>query len=208
MKGIPKSLQTVKKSSSGAAILLQVITDEEEYEIEGEYEIRSFLSPKGQKIKEKDGTITEGVNISSGKRIPINRVEIDTDNIITLNKNESTLKFNNIGYYKISIILSASIYPTNPNFDSKNDFISFGLRLVDTDEIYIGSSEWRQNKYASQIVAEGILSINNTDNTFEIINLGKKEFYLNSPDIKDINSKSYFVNSLVTINIEYLGRGI
>lgn len=155
-----------------------------------------------------DGTITEGVNISSGKRIPINRVEIDTDNIITLNKNESTLKFNNIGYYKISIILSASIYPTNPNFDSKNDFISFGLRLVDTDEIYIGSSEWRQNKYASQIVAEGILSINNTDNTFEIINLGKKEFYLNSPDIKDINSKSYFVNSLVTINIEYLGRGI
>ena len=34
-----------------------------------------------------DGTITEGVNISSGKRIPINRVEIDTDNIITLNKN-------------------------------------------------------------------------------------------------------------------------
>ena len=52
-------------------------------------------------------------------------MEIDTDNIITLNKNESTLKFNNIGYYKISIILSASIYPTNPNFDSKNDFISY-----------------------------------------------------------------------------------
>ena len=63
VKGIPKSLQTVKKSSSGAAILLQVITDEEEYEIEGEYEIRSFLSPKGQKIKEKDGTITEGTSL-------------------------------------------------------------------------------------------------------------------------------------------------
>lgn len=53
----------MKKSSSGAAILLQVITDEEEYEIEGEYEIRSFLSPKGQKIKEKDGTITEGTSL-------------------------------------------------------------------------------------------------------------------------------------------------
>lgn len=63
VKGTLKSLQIVKKSSSGAAVLLQVITEEEEYEIEGEYEIRSFLSPKGQKIREKDGTITEGTGL-------------------------------------------------------------------------------------------------------------------------------------------------
>ena len=54
------------------------------------------------------------------------------------------------------------------------------LSLTNTDDVYIGASCWKNNEIANQIVAEGIISIVNTEDTYEIVNLGNQTFYLNS----------------------------
>ena len=41
-------------------VCLRVITEGGSFDIEGEYEVRSFLSPEGCIITENDGTETEG----------------------------------------------------------------------------------------------------------------------------------------------------
>ncbi len=55
-----KSIQVVKKSESGAVTGLQITTEKEAVQLEGEYEIREFLSPQGQAITEKDGSTVTG----------------------------------------------------------------------------------------------------------------------------------------------------
>ena len=47
-----------------------------------------------------DGTKEDGIPVLSGDRLPINRVELDISNLITLDESEKTIKFNEIGYYK------------------------------------------------------------------------------------------------------------
>ena len=52
----------------------------------------------------------------------------------------------------------------------------------------------------------GVIAVTNPNDEYELVNIGNQTIYLNSPDIKNISSKSYFTNSLLTINIEYLGK--
>ena len=85
-----------------------------------------------------NGTYPDGLNIKVEERIPIDRIELDVDNLVTLNNVEKTLSFNQVGYYKISYIISSMIKETNNNFNTDTDFISIGLRLLNTDNIYIG----------------------------------------------------------------------
>lgn len=54
------SAAVVRRSESGAATGLEVVTDENSFEIRNEYEIREFLAPVGCMITEKDGTQTKG----------------------------------------------------------------------------------------------------------------------------------------------------
>lgn len=55
-----RGIQVTKKSDSGAVIGLQVVGEKGELLLEGEYEIREFLSPKGQVITEKNGSTVTG----------------------------------------------------------------------------------------------------------------------------------------------------
>lgn len=147
----------------------------------------------------------DGIEIKVNSRIPIERKEIDLTNLITLN-NDKTISFNEIGYYKLTITVSAYIQAPDITFDKHRDFVSIGFREVNTDNIYIGASEWIYNEKATQIISHGIIAVTNTNNLYELSNLSKNTIYLNTPDIIDINSNSYFSNSLVTITIEYLDR--
>ena len=52
---------------------------------------------------------------------------------------------------------------------------------------------------AREISADGIISVADTNITYEIVNLGKKTIYLFTPDLSNISSNSYFTNSLLTI---------
>lgn len=149
--------------------------------------------------------IEEGIAIEPNNRLPIDRKEIDITNLITLNEDE-TIKFNETGYYKLTFIVSAYIQAEDITFDPHRDFVSIGFRQINTDNIYIGASKWIYNENPTQIIAHGIIAVNDTNNIYELINLGKYKIYLNTPDIKDIGTSSYFSNSLITVIIEYLDR--
>lgn len=52
-----------KKSQSGAVTGLELFTENNVYQVETEYKVREFLSPRGCRITEKDGTETTGGNL-------------------------------------------------------------------------------------------------------------------------------------------------
>ncbi len=153
-----------------------------------------------------NGTSVDGVPVTSNDRLPIDRAELNTQNLVTLNSNDELIKFNQIGYYKVTVIISARSQPIDTDFDKTKDFLSIGFRLVGTDNIYIGASKWVYSEGYTQLVAQGIVSVESTANEYELVNLGPQTMYLNTPDITDVQSSSYFTNSLVNIVIEFLGK--
>ena len=93
-------------------------------------------------------------------------------------------------------------------FNKETDFVTIGFREINTDNIYIGSSSFNYNsKCATKIESTGIITIIDTDRSYELVNLSPNSIYLDSPDIKNIKSKSYFTNSVVTIVIDFLDKG-
>jgi hypothetical protein len=157
-------------------------------------------------IKYNDGTVATGIKIEPDERIPLDRIELDVDNLVNLNSEDNLIKFNKIGYYKITIMINASIKTTPNNFNPDTDFVSYGFRQTNTDNIYVGASKWIYNNEYSNVISQGIVAIDSTDNDYEIVNIGSKEIYLLSPDLNNIKSNSYFTNTLVNIVIEYLGK--
>ena len=153
-----------------------------------------------------DGTSSDGIPVPSNERLPIERLELDISNIVTLDSNDDTIQFNVAGYYKITFTVSAYTKETSEEFDPTNDFVTLAFRLVDKDDIFIGVSEWSYYEEVHQIVGQGIISVNDISNAYELINLGPQTIYLNTPDLQYISAISYFTNSLITIVIEYLGR--
>lgn len=153
-----------------------------------------------------DNFTSDGISIPSNQRLPLNRKEIDTNNIITLDEVNNTIKFNKIGYYKITFTISAYPEVTSLDFDPDTDIVSVGFRKTNTDNSYLGVGQWIFNGEATELTSQGIISVINTFDTYELVNLSKKTIYLNTPDIKNINTTSYFSNPLITLIIEYLGR--
>lgn len=148
----------------------------------------------------------DGIEVLPNNKLPIERKEIDATNLVNLNTNDNTIKFNAIGYYKISFIVSAYTQATDIEFNPHRDFVSLGFKMINTDNIYIGASEWIYDETATQIMAHGIISVENPNNIYALYNVGNYTIFLNTPDLNDINSNSYFTNSLITIIIEYLGK--
>ncbi len=151
-----------------------------------------------------DGTKADGIEVKSGDRLPITRVELDISNIITLNNN--IIKFNVPGYYRVSFTVSAYPLVSSVDFDPETDIVSVGFKETNTDLVYIGVGQWVYNGEAIEHFAQGILSVPDTTKTYELSNLGKSSIYISTPDIKNITSTSYFSNPLITIVIDYLGR--
>lgn len=147
----------------------------------------------------------QSIEVLENNKLPFTRKELDLTNLVTL-KDDNSLQFNIEGYYKITFVISAYVPKAAATFNPKTDFVSVGFRLADTDNIYIGASKWINNETATQIVGHGIIAVENTSNLYELINLSNRTIYLNSPDIKDIGSESYFTNSFITVIIDYLGR--
>ena len=153
-----------------------------------------------------DGTDIDGIKVESNERLPIDRMELDVSNLITLNPNDRTIKFNETGYYKIMFTVSAYPAVNDIEFDPTKDIVSIGFRQTNTDNAYIGVGQWVYNAEPVELIGQGIIAVIDKEETYELANLGKYPIYLLTPDIKNIASKSYFSNPLITIIIEYLGR--
>lgn len=152
-----------------------------------------------------DDTSADGIAVESLGRLPIDRMELDPTNLITLDTNEETIKFNTAGHYKIEFKISAYPSVNGVDFDPTTDIVSVGFRQLDTDNVYVGTGEWVFNGEAVELSATGIIVVTDTNALYELVNLGPSTIYLNTPSIKDIKSKSYFSNSLVTLVVTYLG---
>ena len=92
------------------------------------------------------------------------------------------------------------------DFDPTKDIVSVGFRETNTDNVYVGVGEFVYNGESVELSASGIISVVDTAVTYELANLGKYTIYLETPDLNNILSNSYFANPLVTIVIEFLGR--
>lgn len=167
--------------------------------------------PKGPNLVECAYIITfddnypeEGYEVKELEKLPLTRKEIESGNVCTVNNN--TIKFSKIGFYKIKFNVSAYVEYLNDTFDFHTDFVSIGFRAINSENIYIGKSIWIADEVSHDLVAEGIITVNDINDLYELVNLSKRSIYLKTPDIIDINSHSYFVNAPVTMIIEYLGR--
>ncbi len=94
---------------------------------------------------------------------------------------------------------------TSGQFDSKTDIVSVGFRQVGTDLIYIGDSKFSTNNIPVSLNGDGVLSINNLSNQYELANISKETMYLKTPFIVDLDTNSYFSNQTVRLVIQYLG---
>lgn len=138
--------------------------------------------------------------------MPIDRLKLDISDIVTLDTNEETIRFNVAGYYKITFTVSAYAQQSDTDFDPTKYFVVLGFRLVSKDDIFIVASEWIYYDEPTQIMSQGIISVGDIANAYELVNLSSQTIFLNTPDLNCISSSSHFTNSLITIVIEYLGR--
>ena len=152
------------------------------------------------------GTSADGIAVGSDERLPIDRSELDISGLITLDTDDETIQFNIEGYYKITFIVSAYAESTTTEFDPTKDFVSLAFRLVNTDNVFIGASQWTYADEPVQIIAQGIIAVEDIANVYELVNVSNQTIRLNTPNLGDIQSGSYFTNSIITIVIEYLGR--
>lgn len=146
-----------------------------------------------------------GFEIISGARIPIKRKEVDTTGLYVLDQNDNTIQFNKTGAYKVEFVVSAYVPYQNNTFNKTTDFISVGLRKVDETIIFAGASSWVYNESSVQLVAQGICIISDISEPIELVNLTKRSIYLDTPNIMNTITDSYFINAPVTLLIEYLG---
>ncbi len=153
-----------------------------------------------------NGTVGNGLAVPAKGRLPIDREELDISDLITLDTTDETIQFNIEGYYKITFTVNAYVLHKNNVFDKTTDFVSLGFKKAGTDNIYIGTSQFITEEIPVQMVGQGIIAVTNTTDLYELVNLTDQNIYLDSPDLPNISSTSYFTNPLLTIVIEYLGR--
>ena len=153
-----------------------------------------------------DGTSADGIAVASSERLPLDRMELDPTSLITINTDDETIKFNQIGHYKIEFTVSAYPSVNGVDFDPTTDIVSVGLRQNGTDNIYVGIGEWVYNGEPVELHAHGIVAVTDTNTLYELANLGNSTIYLSTPDIRNLSTTSYFANPLVTLVVTYLGK--
>ncbi len=106
-----RSLEIIRKAQSGASLELQVMMDTISFNVEGEYAIREFLSPKGCSVTGKDGTVIR--KAQSGASLEL-QVMMDT------------ISFNVEGEYAIREFLS----PKGCSVTGKDGTVTAGGALL------------------------------------------------------------------------------
>ena len=133
-------------------------------------------------------------------------MELDVSNLLELDEKEGLIKFNVAGYYRIFFTVSAYPSVNDVEFDPTKDIVSIGFKERNTDNVYLGVGQWVYNAEPVELSACGIIAVVDTAVTYELSNLGKYKIFLQTPDLTNLSSKSYFSNSLVTLVIDYLGK--
>lgn len=164
------------------------------------------LSKASYIVTFNDDDTGNGVSVLSNNRLPLERLELNIDNMVTLDSDNNTIKFNEIGYYKVSFTVSAYPLVNGLDFDPTTDIVAIGFKATSTDNVYIGTSQFVYNGEAVELYGQGVISVMDSDTLYELCNLSKSTIFLDTPDIMNISSNSYFSNPLITMVIVYLGK--
>ncbi len=147
---------------------------------------------------------SEGYVVNKSHRIPILRKEVDNTDMCILN-NDNTISFKKGGIYRVDFVLTAYVNPTTP-FDKNTDVIAVGFKKVYEKIVYVGGSSWYTGESNIKIVGQGMVVISDPVKDYmELVNMSSVPLTLNTPSIDTVSTKSYFVNSVLTMLIQYLG---
>ncbi len=145
-----------------------------------------------------------GLEILTGGRLPIKRLEVDTANMFVLDPNDSTIQFNQTGTYEIVFTVNAYVQKTTETFNPATDFVSIGFRAVDGEIIYAGANNWSYENVALNTVGTGVFQVTSIAEPFELVNLQEKYMFINGGKISEVITDSYFSCPIVTLIIKKL----
>ncbi len=146
----------------------------------------------------------DGFEVAKSHRIPITRKALDNTNLLTLYPDYS-VKFNKEGVYRVDFVATVYNEPDS-NFDPTNDVVAIGFKKVAEKTVYVGGSSFIGNEPNTKIIGQGMIVISDKEKDYmELVNMSKNTITLKSPSIDSTSSQSYFVTSVLTMLIEYLG---
>lgn len=143
----------------------------------------------------------EGMEIASGNRLPLDRLELDEDGIITLDSSQRLFKFNRKGVYFVTFSVVGYVKNSDPQYDPSTDFVSVAFREVDREEVIAGAVAWTPEQSGHNIFGQGMIVVNDTSAEFELVNMQQKSMFLTGADIQKTISKSYFAVPMVTLSV-------
>ena len=73
-----------------------------------------------------------------------------------------------------------------------------------TDNILAAANTWSFNEAAENIYGQGIFTVDNIENTYELVNVHTKSVFINGVDITKTISHSYFAVPMLSIVITKL----
>ncbi len=142
-----------------------------------------------------------GIRVNKNTRLPLDIKLSDEEEYFVLNKDENTITIKNPGTYRIDFIVYAcSINDTD--FVKARDIITIGFKKPNETTVYAGASIWNDNQLSTAIVGNGIFSTALPNDVFELVNVGKREIYLNTPNTDE--EASLFANPVVSLIIQRL----
>lgn len=143
----------------------------------------------------------DGLEIASGTRLSLNRLELDQGGVITLDTDDNSIKFTQTGVYMITFSINAYVKKTGVDFSHKTDFVAVSFREVNSEKIIASANSWSYNEVGTNMVGQGMLVVDNVDNVYELVNMQKKSIYITGADVMQTISDSYFAVPMVSINI-------
>ncbi len=144
----------------------------------------------------------DGVQINSGARLPLMRVETNYGNLVSINNNAIT--FRETGVYSITFTTSGRVQMTHSAFDSGTDFVAIGFRVTNSKQILAAANSWSIEQAPKTLFGQGVFVVADVNQTYEIVNLAKKPIYIYGCDITQTITDSYFASTLLTVIITKL----
>lgn len=153
--------------------------------------------PTGFFITTNSNASGSGIEVLSGDPLPLEKEITDTNDIFYLSSENNTITFLEAGIYNVSFMVQAR---TNDLQDT--DFISIGFRKRWDNNILAGNSVWANKTTPTLIMGQGIVDLPYPKELFELVNLSKNSIFLQSPDLKNLNTTSDLANPIINITIQ------
>ncbi len=140
-----------------------------------------------------------GIKVEANQNLPLDLKITNEEADFILNEEEQTITIKYPGTYRVDFVVYANSISSGSFIKSK-DIVSIGFKRINEETVYAGASIWSDNQLPSAVVGSGIITVVDNDDTFELVNVGKQDIYLNSPTLDD--DTSLFSNPVVSMIIQ------